>query len=80
MVSAGMERDGAYRIVQQASTEALETGSQLRAVLAADSECNLSEEELDSAFDLDRYLAHAGDAVDHLGTLTADWMRSRSGV
>jgi len=80
MVSAGMDRDGAYRIVQRASTEALETGSQLRAVLAADSECNLSEEELDSAFDLDRYLAHAGDAVDHLETLTADWMRTRSGV
>ena len=80
MVSAGMERDAAYRVVQRTSTEALESGSQLRAVLAADDECDLSDAELESAFDLNKYLAHAGDGVDHLATLTPDWMRTRSGA
>jgi adenylosuccinate lyase len=80
MVSSGMDRDAAYRIVQRASTMSLDSGDHLRVVLAADDECDLSEAELDSAFDLDGYLAHAGDGVDHLRTLTPDWMRTRSGV
>jgi adenylosuccinate lyase len=77
LVKHGLERDAAYRIVQAASAEALAAGRHLRAVLADSEECPLGDASLDSAFDLDRYLAHADGGVDHLMGLTADWMRSR---
>jgi adenylosuccinate lyase len=78
LVEHGLERDAAYRVVQSAAVISLETGQHLRGVLGADPDCPLSEERLAAAFDLDDYLAHAGDAVDHLARITPEWMRTRA--
>ncbi len=80
LISTGMERDAAYRMVQNASAEARDTGVPLREVLAAADDCPLDGQALDTAFDLNRYLADAGAGVDHLGTITPEWMRTRSVV
>ena len=77
LVRHGLNRDAAYRIVQTASASALSSGRHLREVLAADESCPLSDDALGAAFDLDRHLAHAGTGVDHLMSVTPDWMRSR---
>ena len=75
--TTGIERDAAYRIVQRAAAEALDQGRHLRDVLAADDDCSLGHHDLNEAFDLDRYLAHAGEGVDHLSTIESEWMRGR---
>jgi adenylosuccinate lyase len=77
LISKGTERDAAYRIVQRAAGEALDKGTHLRDVLAADDDCMLGDSELTRAFDLDRYLAHAGEGVDQLSTISAEWLRTR---
>ena len=77
LISNGTERDAAYRIVQRAAGEALDNGVHLRDVLAADDDCTLGDSGLNRAFDLDRYLAHAGEGVDHLAEITSEWMRGR---
>ena len=78
LVKTGQERDTAYRIVQSASARALESGSDLQEVLAADEACQLDEASLAAAFDLDRYLQHSGTSVDRLATITPESMRSRN--
>jgi adenylosuccinate lyase len=78
LVEHGLERDAAYRIVQNASSTAIGSRRHLRDVLADDGACPLDDGALDRAFDLDRYLAYAGGGVDHLATITPDWMRGRA--
>jgi len=78
LIEHGLQRDEAYRIVQTASAEALESGRQLREILADDDACPLDDEALDAAFDLDRYLSQAEGGMDDLTKVTADWMRSRA--
>lgn len=80
LVRHGLGRDEAYRIVQEASQTALASGRHLRDVLAEDEACPLGPEALTAAFDLDRLLTHTGEAVDRLGSITAEWMRSRTDV
>jgi adenylosuccinate lyase len=53
-----MTRDDAYRIVQRAARQSVETSMDFRTVLEADSEVTMSEDELNVAFDLDRMLRH----------------------
>ncbi len=77
LISSGSERDVAYRIVQRAAGEALDKGMHLRDVLAADDACILDDQKLTQAFELHRYLAHAGEGVDHLAEITSEWMRGR---
>ncbi len=77
LISNGTERDAAYRIVQRAAGDALDKGTHLRDVLTTDDDCMLGDSELTRAFDLDRYLAHAGEGVDHLAEITPEWMRGR---
>jgi adenylosuccinate lyase len=79
LVEHGLERDAAYRIVQNAASVSMTTGQHLQAVLEADDQCPLHGPELEAAFDLDRYLSHAGEGVDHLSKVTAQWMRDRVG-
>ena len=78
LVEAGLERDAAYRIVQAASARAVESGTQLHDVLAADEACPLEGSALEAAVDLDRCLRYAGDGVERLATITPEWMRDRS--
>jgi len=66
MVEQGMARDDAYRIVQSAAKQAMETSTSLREVLAKDSSMTLTTTQLDNAFDLLRVLQHAGRGIDAL--------------
>ena len=66
MVEQGMARDDAYRIVQSAAKQAMETSTSLREVLAKESAMTLTTTQLDNAFDLSRVLQHAGRGIDAL--------------
>jgi adenylosuccinate lyase len=68
LVEAGLGRDDAYRLVQQAATRTWEERRPFRAVLAEDDAitAHLSAERLDDCFDLQRAVAHAARAVDAL--------------
>jgi adenylosuccinate lyase len=70
LVSAGLPRDDAYRIVQRNAMQAWETGTEFRDLLEQDPDVTLDRGALDEAFDLARTLRHvdrfvaALDAVD----------------
>jgi adenylosuccinate lyase len=66
LIDHGMGRDAAYRIVQRAARQAVETQQAFRGIIEADEEVTLSSEELDRAFDLDRMLAHRHRYLDAL--------------
>ncbi|MSO59626.1 MAG: adenylosuccinate lyase [Ilumatobacteraceae bacterium] len=69
LVQGGMQRDDAYRVVQEASNITLTTGQHFRDVLSADSRVVLSAAQLDSVFDLSRVLRHASSGIDSLNDL-----------
>jgi adenylosuccinate lyase len=58
LVSGGLSRDAAYRIVQRDARAAWAEARPFRQVLDEDPEVTLSTEELDDAFDLSRTLRH----------------------
>lgn len=60
MVSSGMLRDDAYRIVQECAARAIDNGTDFRSVLASDPRVTLGADELDAAFDPARVLRNAG--------------------
>ena len=64
LVSSGMSRDDAYRIVQDDATIAWRDRVQLREVLESDSRVKLSEKQLNDAFDLRRSLVHTSKTLD----------------
>jgi len=78
LIRSGMSRDQAYRIVQEAATRVVESGTGLQAELLADQRTGDAATELAEAFDLGIYLAHAGQGVDHLENVTAEWLRAGS--
>ncbi len=69
LVSAGLTRDEAYRIVQRDARLAWEERRPLRAVLEADAEVTLDDAELNAAFDLTRTLRHVDRFADALAPL-----------
>ena len=69
LVSAGLTRDEAYRIVQRDSRAAWSERRQFRAVLEADPDVTLSPAQLDEAFDLQRTLRHVDHFADALVAL-----------
>jgi len=70
LIDAGMTRDEAYRIVQEASMEAWRTGGHLRDLLKASPAAKVLEPEaIDACFDPSRYLQHAGHVIARLDTL-----------
>ncbi|HEX7459991.1 MAG TPA: hypothetical protein VF279_05120, partial [Acidimicrobiales bacterium] len=69
LVSGGLGRDAAYRIVQRDARAEWEEGRSFRAVLDADPEVTLSPAELDAAFDLSRTLRHVHRFTDALEEL-----------
>lgn len=71
LVAAGLERDRAYRIVQQAAAEAVSSDRHLRSVLAEVPEVAALGARLDEAFDLGRVLVGARRAVDALAGVEA---------
>ena len=56
LIESGMSRDDAYRIVQQASMDAMELNKPLREVLATNPDVKLSPGQLDELFSLQRAL------------------------
>ncbi|MEY2779489.1 MAG: adenylosuccinate lyase [Actinomycetota bacterium] len=72
LVSSGMSRDDAYRIVQEDATIAWRDRVQLREVLERDSRVKLSEKQLNDAFDLRRSLVHTSKTLDAASRI-AQW-------
>jgi len=66
LVSSGLTRDSAYRVVQEAATTAWSQRRSFRSVLEDDARVTLSPGELDDAFGLERSLRHAGRIFDAL--------------
>jgi adenylosuccinate lyase len=69
LVASGLERDDAYRIVQEAAASARAEGKPFRSVLEADVRVTLTAETLDDAFSLDRSLRNTSavfDAMDRV--------------
>jgi adenylosuccinate lyase len=66
LVSAGLSRDAAYRIVQRDARAAWDEGRPFRQVLDEDPEVTLSADQLDQAFDLTRTLRHVRRFTDAL--------------
>ena len=66
LVAAGLTRDTAYRIVQEAASTAWSQRRPFRSVLEADDRVPLTPEQLDEAFSLQRSLRNAGAVLDAL--------------
>jgi adenylosuccinate lyase len=72
LIDAGMSRDEAYRIVQEASMEAWRTGGHLRDLLkASPASKRLDDAAIDACFDPSRYLQHAGSIIDRLASISS---------
>ena len=69
LVSGGLSRDAAYRIVQRDARAAWSEGRPFRQVLDEDPEVTLSPGALDDAFDLSRTLRHVHRFTDALEEL-----------
>jgi adenylosuccinate lyase len=69
MVDKGMTRDAAYRVVQGHAMEAWNGDSQLRDLLAADTEVGLSQTELDHCFALERVIESSSIVFQRLQSL-----------
>jgi adenylosuccinate lyase len=69
LVSYGLTRDEAYRIVQRDARAAWSERRQFRQVLTADPDVPLTGEQLDDAFDLTRTLRHTDRFADALAEL-----------
>jgi adenylosuccinate lyase len=70
LVSAGLTRDEAYRIVQRDARAAWSERRHFRQILTADPDVTLTEAQLDEAFDLTRTLRHVDRFADALAALS----------
>jgi adenylosuccinate lyase len=70
LVSSGLTRDEAYRIVQRDARAAWSERRPFREVLTADPDVTLTEAQLDEAFDLTRTLRHTDRFADALSALS----------
>ena len=71
LVAAGMERDDAYRIVQELAGRAWDDGVPLRSLLDKDERVPLTDAQLDDIFDLARSIRNTGAIFDALDTVEA---------
>jgi adenylosuccinate lyase len=69
LTDKGHPRDEAYRIVQRNAVETWEKGGSLQERLAADPECDLSDEELAACFSNERFFADTDVVFDRLEAL-----------
>jgi len=76
LIRSGQDRGEAYRIVQEAAARAVDRGTGLEQELRADDRIGPADSSMADAFDLDTHLAAAGSGVDHLETVTAEWLRA----
>jgi adenylosuccinate lyase len=71
LVEHGTSREDAYRIVQELAQRALDEGTPLRDLLAADERLRELSLDLDSLFDYDLYVRYAEEIVGRLEALPA---------
>jgi adenylosuccinate lyase len=71
MVAGGMERDDAYRVVQELARRSWEDGVSFRSLLEKDDRVPLGDEQLDDVFDLTRAVRNAGLTFDALAAVEA---------
>lgn len=71
LIDAGLTRDEAYRVIQEAATEAWDTGKHLRLILESHPDVSrvLSPEQIEKCFDESRYLEHAELVIGRLARL-----------
>jgi len=69
LVSGGLSRDDAYRVVQRNAMKSWEDETDFRTLLEADGEVALDDKTLDDAFDLRRSLTHLDRVFESLGAL-----------
>ena len=72
LVESGLDRDGAYRLVQRHAMRAWDEGLDFRELVRADSEI-AGRVDLETVFDLAAYTLHAGVVFDRLRELVAEW-------
>jgi len=72
LIGAGMSREEAYRLVQQASAQAWDSGRHLSEVLTSDPKVPLDAQTLESAFDTGRLLKPSAVVFERLEALTLD--------
>ena len=68
LVSSGMSRDDAYRLVQELAARAVTEESQFRELLAADKRIGLSPKQLDEIFDLKKSVKHTNRVFEALAS------------
>jgi adenylosuccinate lyase len=68
LVSSGMSRDEAYRLVQELAANAISAGTNFKELLASDSRIKLSSQKLDEAFNLDNALERSQLVFDALNS------------
>jgi adenylosuccinate lyase len=71
LVAQGMERDDAYRVVQELARRSWDDGVAFRSLLEKDERVPLSEAKLDEVFDLTRAVRNAGSTFDALYAVEA---------
>ena len=71
LVEHGISREDAYRIVQELAQRALDEGTPLRELLAADQRLRELQLDLDSLFDYELYVRYADEIVARLDALSA---------
>jgi adenylosuccinate lyase len=71
LVQGGLDRNEAYKIVQDNAARSWSEKRSFRELLEADSRVTVSSQLLDEAFDLDRSLRHAGAVFDALDGIEA---------
>ena len=68
LVSSGMTRDDAYRLVQELAARAVTEESQFRELLAADKRIGLTSKQLDEIFDLKKSVKHTNRVFEALAS------------
>ncbi len=78
LIDKGLNRKGAYQIVQRNAMQAWKNNKDFRKMLEADPEvtASLSPDELDAVFDLQYYLRHVDEVFRRLGLTTSQWKLS----
>jgi adenylosuccinate lyase len=70
LVAGGMERDDAYRVVQELARRSWEDGVAFRSLLEKDDRVPLTSDELDEVFDLTRAVRNTGATFAALDTVS----------
>ena len=68
LVSTGMSRDDAYRLVQELASRAVAESLQFRELLAGDKRIGLKSKQLDEIFDLKKSVKHTNRVFEALSS------------